>query len=301
MKRHIIDTAYALAACFALILAVNAFGQDIKPIEIAYGEHERQRVDLYPAPNAGAEQPSPVVIYFHGGGFRDGDKSKVSENLIKRMHDKGISVAAANYRLISTDALPAAMYDGARVVQQLRHDAAKYHLDPQRVAVLGSSAGAGISLWIALHDDLADAESEDPVARQSSRVLCVYAKNAQVSYDPRFWRKIGLGRVIDSRSMHELYREPDDAEVGPELIAKFEAASPITFLSADDPPIRLDYSYGMELDDKTSGSALIHHPLHGKALLEACEGVGVECILTYPGGPQQQETGYGYLIRKICE
>lgn len=271
------------------------------PIEIAYGEHERQRLDFYPCPAADSDTPSALLLYFHGGGFRHGDKSGVSKNLIKRMHDKGISVAAVNYRFITTDALPAAMLDGARSVQFMRHHAAEYHLDTERFAVLGSSAGAGISLWIALHDDLADPEAEDEVARVSSRVVCAYVKNAQVSYDPRFWRELGLVRVFERRTFHELYRYADDAEAGEVLLAMFEEASPITHLSADDPPIRLDYGYGLELDDQTPMSALIHHPLHGVAFQEACEPVGVECELSYKGGPKPGVSGYGYLIQKLSK
>lgn len=302
MTRHTLITVIGMAAfCLASHMCRAEADTSAKPIEIAYGEHERQRLDLYPAPNADADNLSPLVIYFHGGGFNHGDKSGVSANLIKRMHGKGIAVAAANYRFITTDGLPAAMYDGAHAVQHLRHVAGEYHIDPDKLAVLGTSAGAGISLWIALHDDLADAEADDPVARESSRVVCAYVKNAQVSYDPRFWRKIGLDRIFASRTFRELYRSPDDAGDSPELIALYEASSPINYLTADDPPIRLDYGYGTELGDATPGSALIHHPNHGLAFQKACEAVGVPCVLTYPDGPQERETGYGYLIRVLQE
>ncbi|MEZ6191812.1 MAG: alpha/beta hydrolase [Phycisphaerales bacterium] len=299
MTRH---TRAAVLTLTMLCLAVQIARADTAandPVAIAYGEHERQTLDLYPVPDANADNPSPLVIYFHGGGFNHGDKSGVSANLIKRMHDKGIAVAAANYRFITTDGLPAAMYDGTRAVQQLRRVAGEYHLDPDKIAVLGTSAGAGISLWIALHDDLAEPEAEDPVARQSTRVVCAYVKNAQVSYDPRFWREIGLDRVFEKRTFRELYRFPDEAGDTPELVALYEAASPINFLTADDPPVRLDYGFGTELSDTTSPSALIHHPNHGLAFQKACEAVGVPCVLTYTDGPQEQETGYGYLIRML--
>jgi acetyl esterase/lipase len=59
------------------------------------------------------------------------------------------------------------MHDGARAVQYLRSRAKEWNLDPARVAATGGSAGAGISLWLAFHADLADPKSKDPVARQS--------------------------------------------------------------------------------------------------------------------------------------
>lgn len=300
MTRHTLVAVLAFATlCLAPYICGAETAAATVPVEIAYGEHERQMLDLYPAPGATANSPSPLVIYFHGGGFNHGDKSGISANLIKRMHDKGIAVAATNYRFITTDGLPAAMHDGARAVQQLRQVADEYHLDRDKVAVLGASAGAGISLWIALHDDLADADNDDPVARQSTRVSCAYVKNAQVSYDPRFWREIGLERILEKRTFRELYRFPDDAGDTPELVALYEAASPINYLTADDPPIRLDYGYSTELSDATPMSALIHHPNHGFAFQKACEVAGVPCVLIYPGGPQEAETGYGYLIRML--
>ena len=300
MSRYACTFVSVLVVMFAwLASAVSAQ----EPVEIVYGEHPRQVLDLYPAPpeTSASGALRPVVVYFHGGGFRHGDKGKVSENLIKRMHDNGIGVAAVNYRFITTDGLPAAMLDGARAVQHLRYISSDYELDPDRIAVLGSSAGAGISLWIALHGDLADADSGDPVAWESSRVTCAYVKNAQVSYDPRFWKQIGLGQVLKNRTLHELYRYPDDAGEDPRLLSLFDLASPITHLSEDDPPVRLDYSFPIDLDETTSVSALIHHPLHGQAFLRACEPLGVSCVLTFVGGPKIDETGYGYLIRMLQE
>ena len=64
------------------------------------------------------------------------------------------------------------MNDCLRAIQFVRHNAAKWKIDPQRIGVTGGSAGGHLSLWVALHDDAAEAKSNDPVARQSSRVAC---------------------------------------------------------------------------------------------------------------------------------
>src|SRR5947208_1724873 len=124
----------------------------------AYGPHERNVLDLW---KAKSDRPTPLVVFIHGGGFRQGDKSQLAPGLLARCREAGISVAAINYRLSNQAPFPAPMLDGARAVQYLRSRASEWNLDPKRVAATGGSAGAGISLWLAFHDDLADSLSSD--------------------------------------------------------------------------------------------------------------------------------------------
>ena len=58
------------------------------------------------------------------------------------------------------------MLDGARAIQFLRHHADKYHLNKNRFACFGGSAGGCMSMWLAFHDDLADPKNPDPVLRK---------------------------------------------------------------------------------------------------------------------------------------
>src|SRR4051794_18473810 len=150
--------------------------------DVKYGPHERNVLDLW---KAKADRPTPLVVFIHGGGFRAGDKSGVPLPLLRRCLDAGISVASINYRFSQHAPFPAPMLDGARVVQFLRSKAGEWNLDPTKVAASGGSAGAGMSLWLGFHDDLADTSSDDPVARQSTRLTCMGVLGAQSSYDPR--------------------------------------------------------------------------------------------------------------------
>lgn len=290
-------TTRILAALAAVLLAVTALAarEGRTQLDVAYGSHERQRMDLYLAPGVSVDDPGPVVVYFHGGGFRSGDKAKVSPRLIENMHAAGISVVSANYRYFRQAPLPAAMHDGARVVQFLRAHAATYGIDPERVAVTGSSAGAGIALWIAFHDDLADPTADDPVARASTRVCTAYVKGAQVSYDAAVWRELGLGKVLEGRSFSELFGT-EDADA---LARATAEASPITHVSADDPPVRCDYSAAMAITDETAGSDLLHHPSHGVRLAEACARAGVRCEVYYPGVEAPEAGMSRYLIEAL--
>ena len=60
---------------------------------VAYGRHARQVLDFYPAKS---DTPTPVVLYIHGGGWRNGDKKTNPKPFL----DKGISVVAINYRYV---------------------------------------------------------------------------------------------------------------------------------------------------------------------------------------------------------
>jgi acetyl esterase len=224
--------------------------------DVRYGPHERNVLDLYLAES---DEPTPLVLYIHGGGFRGGDKRSLSPGEARAYLHAGWSVAAINYRLTDTAPAPAAYLDSARALQFLRHHAEKWNLDPKLVASTGGSAGAGTSMWIAFHDDLADPQSEDPVARQSTRLTCVVVSNGQSSYDPRFAEKIGIPRPNFDRHAFFLpfYDITEDQIDTPEAYRRYEAMAPITYLTKDDPPALLLYSYANEEVTNRSSLGLV--------------------------------------------
>ena len=100
------------------------------------------------------------------------------------------SVVAINYRLIKSNSdieppVKAPLHDAARALQFVRSKADEWNIDKTRIAAAGSSAGACSSLWLLYHDDLADPESDDPIARESTRLYCAAVNNAQTTLDPQ--------------------------------------------------------------------------------------------------------------------
>ena len=253
---------------------------------VKYGPHERNVFDLWLAKS---DAPTPLVIYYHGGGFRGGDKRTINVAMLKKLLDAGVSVAAANYRLSDTAPFPAQMHDSARALQFIRHHAKDYNLGPKRVGATGGSAGAGISQWLAFHDDLADPKSDDPVARQSTRLTCAVVYAAQSSYDPRF-----IHKLFDTTEIHpaliSFFGMKDAGDVAdPKFHPLFEEASPINHATADDAPVLLFYPQpNTPLPPNSSGRQHIHHPKLGFALKEKLDKLGVECVLKlrkdYPPG-----------------
>jgi len=146
--------------------------QGVRVVEnIAYGSDALQKVDAY-LPESSA--PTPVLIEFHGGGWRTGNKHQLGmyKGLIEKTLEAGIAVVAADYRLTPKFPWPAQAEDAVRVVQFVRSKAGEWNLDPSRTALIGGSAGAHLSVWVAMRDDFADPSSDDPIERLSSRVSC---------------------------------------------------------------------------------------------------------------------------------
>jgi hypothetical protein len=241
---------------------------------ISYGPHERNVLDLW---KAKSPRPTPLVIYIHGGGFRQGDKNSVSAALLAPCLEAGISVAAINYRLSHQASFPAPMLDGARAVQYLRSRANEWNLDPRAFAASGRSAGAGISLWVGFHDDMANPKSADPVERHSTRLSAMGIVNGQSSYDLRF-----LAKLIGEPAAQHPALPPFYGLRGEELKTErayrlFEEAAPLTYLSAGDPPVFMYYTYeDVPLRADSTPNDGIHHPRLGYYLKEQMDKLGIE-------------------------
>ena len=245
--------------------------------DIRYGPHERNVLDFWQAKSA---QATPLLVSIHGGGFLEGNKS-VPPQLLRECLAAGISVAAINYRYSSQAIAPAPFQDGARAVQFLRSRAKDWRIDPKRIAATGSSAGAGISLWLGFHDDMADPAGGDSVARESTRLACVMAFDGQTSYDPRFIRDMYPGKdIYKAVPLHKLFDVDldriDDLPSGKYRL--FEKVSPIHHLTRDDPPVLLSYAIAIDapVDSVKIG---MHHPLFGKLLKGKMDLLGIPCEL----------------------
>jgi acetyl esterase/lipase len=314
-------TRKSLLALFLVVVSAHGAAQETRPVKLArelvasttpiqagrpkpdaenvrYGPHERNVLDLWLAKS---DRSTPLVLFIHGGGFRTGDKSNLPGDHLKSLLDDGYSVASLNYRLSDAAPAPAAYLDGARALQFLRANAGKWNLDPKRVASTGGSAGAGISMWLAFHDDLAEPRSDDPVARQSTRLSAIAVDNGQSSYDPRFAEKIGIPRPNFERHPFFLaFYGITAAEIDtPKAYKLYDQAAPITYLTADDPPALLTYRFpNEEVTEKTPLGLIVHHPRLGIALKERMDKLGIECIVQYEGQPSQSRVTVAEFLRK---
>lgn len=258
--------------------------------DVAYGPHERNVYDIWLAKG---DKPAPLVIFFHPGGWRIGDKKQISTDLLVKLLDAGISVASVNYRYTTQAQLPAPLLDGARALQTMRAKANEYHIDPARVALYGASAGATTSAWIAFHDDMADPVSDDPVARQSTRVTCIGFINGQSSCDP-FVVRAWAGELAFQHSVFLCGYgvKTRDELADPALQKRFDEMSPLHWLTADDPPVFMSYMepdapVPVALGQRGLG---IHHPVFGAKLRERMDALKIPYVSVHAididGDPQ---------------
>jgi acetyl esterase len=261
---------------------LSAGQRDLQQPDVAdarYGPAPRNTLDLWKAASA---RPTPLIVYFHGGGFVNGGKEAArGTDLLKWSLEAGVSFASVSYQYTKDGVvLPAPMQDGARAVQFLRSKSREWNIDPAKVAAYGVSAGAGIALWIAFHDDLADRRSADPVARESSRLTVAGSINGQISYDPHLFLKL-LGPSSDGPAMLASIHGVSDIE-SPEAQRRFDASSPLTFLTRDDPPVFTYYRY--ELGPVPSGGpGYVHNPKFGVLLKERMDALGIDCVFRHIG------------------
>lgn len=256
--------------------------------DIKYGTHELQALDLYLVKS---DKPTPLIIYIHGGGFtnRDRDKNDIfTDPLYHSLYQgfaKGISYASLNYRLVPEVYFPVPHQDCALAVQFLRYHAKEFNLDPDRFACTGRSAGAGISMWLAFKHDMAAPKSDDPISQQSTRLTCIAVMRGQSSYDPYYAESIGLPRLHPSFLP---FYEIEKAEVdSPKAKKLYDQASAITYVSSDDVPALLEYNFkNEEVTEKTPLTYIAHHPKFGIVVKEKLDELGIECVLQYPGYPE---------------
>jgi acetyl esterase/lipase len=269
-------------------------------LNLPYGSHPRQVLDFYPAKS---DKPTPVVFYIHGGGWRGGDKKTDPKPFL----DKGISVVAINYRYVQNGVeekveppVKAPLSDAARALQFVRSKADEWNLDKTRIGATGGSAGACSSLWLAFHDDLADPKSDDPVARESTRLYCAAVNGAQVSLDPKELREWMPNYKYGAHAfgMADLESVIANRE---KVLPWIKEYSPIEHVSNDDPPIALFYSgeapvVGSSPKDPT------HSGVMGVKLAERLKAANVEVVLVHPGQPHPMyKTSTEYLIDHLSK
>ena len=279
-----------------------------KPTEanVPYGKHPKQVIDFYKAESS---TPTPVVFFIHGGGWQGGSKDKYGVDPFLK---QGISVVAVEYRFIpeaTSDGVEppvkGPLTDAARALQFVRSKAQEWNIDKTRIGATGGSAGACSSLWLAFHDDLADPKSDDPVARESTRLLCAAVNGAQTSLDPKQMKEWMPNSKYGG---HAFGFAPDPAKkltqfdtflAGREKILPWiKEYSPYELVTSDDPPVYLYYggapAMGQDQKDPT------HSANFGVGLQEKCKATGVECLLVYPEAPNAQYPNITeYLIAKL--
>ena len=344
MKHRIVFFWRAVVVCWVALVCVagtDASKPKQEPIEptfadVAYGPYERNKLDFWKAPS---NTPTPLIVQIHGGGFYEGDKThfrgRDAPN-IARCLASGVSVASINYRFINAAPLQDILRDSARAIQFMRSNAESWNIDKSRVAAFGDSAGAGTSLWLAFHDDLAEPASDDPVRRESTRLLAAGALAPQATYDFAQWPEVleipnrvwWVSMWYVCPNYYHFNVLTDYLPKGIKTRADLDIRS---LIDSNDPPVylrcnleytRLDYTNLFRfLDfwanqkicedngipknivkrDPTLNFDPLHHPNHTWALQKACESKNVPCTVVDCNTPAEKKIDvYDFLLERLA-
>jgi len=178
-----------------------------------------QKMDVYYPMSGG---PWPVLLYVHGGGWNKGDKA---EGVGWRgMTERGFLVVSVNYRLAAYGSkFPVMIEDIKCAVRYLRAHAAEYNLDTDHIGAIGASAGGHLVALLGTADQSAGWDAGE-YADQSSRVQAVVSMSGFSDFTREVYKSIAMAIYYAVDAM------PGSA------VPKTIAASPITYITADDPP-----------------------------------------------------------------
>ena len=276
--------------------------------DVAYGPHKKQVMHFW---KAESDKPTPLLFYIHGGGWRGGDRRSVA-SLLPVMLKAKISVVSIEYRFIDeatadkvVPPVKGPLGDAARALQFVRSKATEWNIDKTRIAASGGSAGACSSLWLAFHPDMADPKSDDPISRESTRLLSAAVNGAQTTLDPAQMKEWtpnssygghAFGFVANAeRNTTQFYEFLAGREKIKDWIAEY---SPYALVTSDDPAIYLQFGGPPNLGKNEKDPT--HSANFGVKLQEKCRSAGVECELQYPGATDVQHKSVAdFLIAKL--
>jgi acetyl esterase/lipase len=201
-------------------------------IPYAGTDNPRQRLNLLLPRTPKDGRPLPVIAYIHGGAWLGGDRSGGHGRLAGYVAGGEYAGVAIGYRLTREAIWPAQIHDCKAAIRWVRANAKKYNLDPDRIGVVGDSAGGHLVAMLGTSGGVKELEGDlGPHKDVSSRVRCVVDL-----FGPS---DLLAMKDYPSSLNHDAASSPEGKLVGGRVSDKKDvaiAASPVTYVSADDPP-----------------------------------------------------------------
>ncbi len=190
-------------------------------------DNPRQTLDLYLPKSPIDDTPLPIIIFIHGGGWRQGDKRRGYQLLFPLLETGAYAVASVGYRLSREAVWPAQIHDCKAAVRWLRANAKKYHLAPDKIGAVGPSAGGHLVAMLGTAGEVAELEGSVGRHRnQSSKVRCVVDL-------------FGPTELLSMGGWHNNADSPESRLIGGPIQQNQETArkaSPTSHVSKEDPP-----------------------------------------------------------------
>jgi acetyl esterase/lipase len=243
--------------------------------ELVYGKGGDKELKLDLAMPKDAEGPFPAVVCIHGGGWHGGSRQDLAKT-IEVLAGRGYVAVTIAYRLAPTFTFPAPIEDCKAAVRWLRANAKKYKVNPERIGALGYSAGGHLACLLGTSDKSDGLEGNGGNAEQSSRVQAVVSFFGPTDLTRTDWNKDVEKNVLTPFLGGTLTEKPE----------VYKKASPVTYVTKDDPPFL--FFHGTK-------DPLV--PLeHSKALAEKLKAAGVSADVVVMEGE-----GHGWGGEKLVK
>ncbi|MEM8484995.1 MAG: alpha/beta hydrolase [Bacteroidota bacterium] len=308
-----------LAFLLVFLIPEDGYAQFTQPVEprypdvgaVAYApaDPEGSRghlLDLYLPGDAAS--PAPVVIYTGGSAWFSDDTKVAARNVLFRFSSQGYVVAGVSIRASTQAKFPAQVHDIKAAIRWIRTHAAKYNIDPNKIAIMGDSSGGWASVMAAVTGDVPALEGdlgETGVSSAVQAAIAFYPPTNFLEMDNWAVRpcKPGLAMGEGFRTgefCHDDPSSPESSLIGcpiQDCPAKTLEADPAAYISPADPPIMILHGQSDLLVPHHQGERLY------MALNKACnEAVFVSLPLAGHGPVkaflQQDEVRAGATMRR---
>lgn len=268
--------------------------------DVSFGPSPHQLLDIYVPP--GSKEPCPVLIWY--GGLWQPSKHVPDLN---RFFPAGVAVVGVESRTL-TDAMadkvkePISypMNDACRAVQFVRLNAAKWNLDPRRIAVAGGSQGTLPALYVGCAGERADPQSADPVERVSTQVTCVGAFRSQPTIDPQRMQEWVPGVAWGAPAFGCSFEESLKRRA--ELLPVIQKWSPDHLLHKGAAPIYFENEWGLTAPggEITEGNYKVHSPAWGLGFQKLAQQAGVTCYNKFLDHPSEKYKDiWEFLVKEL--
>jgi acetyl esterase/lipase len=171
--RNVLIVATLVAVVGSVRASAARAGEIVFEEGVEYANPDNQHLQLNLARPKDGAGPFPAIVCIHGGGFRAGER-KGWDARVKKFAEHGFVAVTVTYRLAPKYQFPAAVNDVKAAVRWLRANAAKYHVDPDRIGATGDSAGGHLTLFLGVTGGVKQFDAADGGnTSESSRVQAV--------------------------------------------------------------------------------------------------------------------------------
>jgi acetyl esterase/lipase len=223
--------------------------------DLVYGKGGETDLKLDLAmPKEGAG-PFPAIVCVHGGGWKAGRRQDLGKT-IEVMAARGYVAVTVSYRFSQEAKFPAQIEDCKAAVRWLRANAAKYHVNPDRIGAVGFSAGGHLVCLLGTTDKNDGLEGQGGNAEQSSRVQAVVSFFGPTDFTTKTWSE-----AVGKEFLIPLFGATFEENPG-----IYKKGSSIIYVTKDDPPFL--FFHGTE--DQLVGIR------HSQLLADKLKDVGVK-------------------------